>query len=120
MEMTSILDTIKQMLGIDPTDTSFDSELIVFINSSLSTVQKFGVGVEGYKISGQTNTWVEFVGDRTDIEELKTNIYLRVRLIFDPPSNSFAVKAIQDQINEGNFYLELYRTKPIVEEVIDE
>lgn len=118
--MTSILDTIKQMLGIDQTDTSFDSELIVFINSALSTIQKIGVGVEGYKISGQTNTWFDFVGDRTDIEELKTNVYLRVRLVFDPPTNSFAVKAIQDQIDEGNFYLELYRTKPIIEEVLDE
>lgn len=113
MEMTSILDSIKQMLGIDPSDVNFDSELIVFINSALSTIQKFGVGPVGYKILGKENVWSEFLETRTDLEEVKTNVYLRVRLIFDPPQNSFAMKAIQDQISEGNFYIEMYRTKGV-------
>ena len=111
--MTSILGSIKQMLGIDPTDKSFDNELIVFINSALSTVQKMGVGVSGYKISSDTETWADFLQSRTDVEEIKTNVYSRVRLIFDPPQNAFVVKAIQDQIAEGNFYIEMYRDKPV-------
>ena len=114
--MTSILDSIKQMLGIDASDTSFDSELIVFINGTLSTIQKFGVGPEGYKISSNANVWTEFLGSRTDLENVKTNVYLRVRLIFDPPQNSFAITAIKEQIEESNFYIELYRDKPIVVE----
>lgn len=113
MEMTSILDSIKQMLGIDPSDINFDSELVTYINAALSTIQKFGVGPEGYKILSKENIWSEFLGARTDLEEVKTNVYLRVRLIFDPPQNSFAVKAIQDQIAEGNFYIEMYRTKGV-------
>lgn len=113
MEVTSILDSIKKLLGIDQEDTSFDSELIIFINGALSTVQKFGVGPEGYKISDADNEWSEFLLTRTDLEEVKTNIYLRVRLIFDPPQNAFAVKAIQDQIAEGNFYIEMYRDKQV-------
>lgn len=111
MEITSILDSIKQMLGIEPTDESFDAELIVYINGALSTVQKMGIGPEGYRITGKLNVWSEFMGSRTDLEEVKTNVYLRVRLIFDPPQNSFTVKAIQDQISETNFYIELYRDK---------
>ena len=118
--MTSILDSIKQMLGIDPSDISFDSELIVYINSALSTVQKIGVGPEGYRISGQPNVWSEFLLERTDVEEVKTNVYLRVRLIFDPPQNSFAIKAIQEQITEGTFYIELYRNKVLPLEAVTE
>ena len=109
--MTSILETIKQMLGIDPTDESFDNELIIFINGELSAVQKLGVGPEGYKIAGKDNIWSEFLGTRTDLEEVKTNIYLRVRLLFDPPQNSFAITALKDKVGEGNFYIELYRDK---------
>jgi len=112
--MTSILDSIKTMLGIDSSDVSFDSEIIVFINSTLSTIQKFGVGPEGYRITNKDNLWSEFLGTTTDLEEVKTNVYLRVRLIFDPPQNSFAVKAMQDQIVEGNFYIEMYRTQLFV------
>lgn len=116
--MTSILDSIKQMLGIDSSDTSFDGELIAFINSALSTMQKLGIGPTGYKISNNANMWVEFLGDRTDLEEVKTNTYLRVRLLFDPPQNSFAIKAIQEQIAEGTFYIELYhKQEGILEEV---
>lgn len=118
--MTSILDTIKQMLGIDSTDESFDGEIIVFINSALSTIQKFGVGPEGFKITDKTAVWTDFLQDRTDLEEVKTNVYLRVRLVFDPPQNSFAVTAIKEQIEEGNFYIEMYHKQPTIEQPIIE
>lgn len=118
--MTSILDTIKQMLGIDSTDESFDKELIIYINSALSTITKLGVGPDGFKITDNTKAWTEFLLDRTDLEEVKTNVYLRVRLIFDPPQSSFAVDAIKEQILEGNFYIEMYRKKPVdVAEVVE-
>lgn len=108
MEMTSILDSIKQMLTIEPTDVSFDAELIVFINSALSTIQKLGVGPIGFRITDNTKVWSDFLEGRTDIEEVKTNVYLRVRLVFDPPQNSFAVTAIKEQIAESTFYIELH------------
>ena len=113
MEIISILDSIKQMLGIDSTDESFDKELIIYINSALSTITKIGVGPEGFKITDNTKTWPEFIGDRTDLEEVKTNVYLRVRLVFDPPQSSFAITAIKEQITEGTFYIELYHKKQI-------
>lgn len=113
----SILDSIKYMLGPDA-DTGFDRELIIFINNALSIINKLGVGPEGYKITGQENTWSEFLLTRTDLELVKTNVYLRVRLLFDPPQNSFLVTAIKEQIAEGNWYIELYRDKEITPEVI--
>ena len=111
--MTSILDSIKQMLGVEVTDDSFDGELIIFINSALSSVQKLGIGPEGFKITDNIKVWSEFLQGRADLEEVKTNVYLRVRLMFDPPQNSFAVTAIKDQITEGNFFIELHHNLPV-------
>ena len=108
MVTESILDSIKIMLGNSADDTNFDAELIIFINGALSIINKLGVGPTGYKISNNSNTWDEFLGDRTDLEEVKTNVYLRVRLAFDPPQNSFLVTSIKEQIMESTWYIELY------------
>lgn len=120
MEITSILDSIKQIVTGNVEDTSFDSELIIYINSALSIVNKLGVGPDGFKITGKNETWSEFLLDRTDLEEVKTNVYLRVRLMFDPPQNSFLVSAIKEQIEETNFYIELYHNPEIPMEVSNE
>lgn len=116
MEITSILDSIKQMLNVEPLDTSFDGELIIFINSALSIVNKLGVGPEGFRIADNTAIWTDFLLGRTDLEEVKTNVYLRVRLVFDPPQNSFAINAIKEQIAESTFYIESHH-KQLIEEV---
>ena len=108
MVTESILDSIKIMLGNSVDDTNFDAELIIFINGALAIINKLGVGLTGYKISNNFNTWDEFLGDRTDLEEVKTNVYLRVRLAFDPPQNSFLVASIKEQIAESTWYIELY------------
>ena len=108
MVTESILDSIKIMLGNSVDDTNFDAELIIFINGALSIINKLGVGPTGYKISDKTNVWSEFLGTRTDLEEVKTNVYSRVRLAFDPPQNSFLVTSIKEQIMESTWYIELY------------
>ena len=108
MVTESILVSIKIMLGNSVDDTNFDTELIIFINGALAIINKLGVGPIGYKISDNSNTWDEFLGDRTDLEEVKTNVYLRVRLAFDPPQNSFLVASIKEQIAESTWYIELY------------
>lgn len=118
IEIDSILDSIKQMVTGNVEDVSFDRELIIFINSALSIVNKLGVGPDGYKITSKNNIWAEFLLDRTDLELVITNVYLRVRLMFDPPQNSFLVTAIKDQIEEGNWYIETHHkvTAPVIPE----
>ena len=107
MVANSILDSIKQMLGINADDTNFDNELIIYINGALMIINQLGVGPNGYIIEDALNTWDEFLIDRTDLELVKTNIYLRVRLIFDPPQNSFLVNAIKEQIQEYDWRIEV-------------
>ncbi len=107
MVIESILDSIKQMLGIEVEDKVFDKELIIYINGALMVIGQLGIGPSGYTIQDGTNIWDEFMRGRTDLEVVKSNVYLRVRLIFDPPQNSFLVSAIQEQIKEYDWRIEL-------------
>ena len=72
--VASILDSIKQMLGINSEDTNFDRELIIYINGALMIMTQLGVGPQqGFSITSNENTWVELLGDRnTDIGEVHT------------------------------------------------
>lgn len=110
--MVSILDSIKQLLGIDVNDTSFDKELIIHINGALMILNQLGVGPEdGYLIVDKNNTWDEFVPGQKNLEAIKSSVYLRVRLIFDPPQNSFLVTSIEKQIQEYDWRIEINHIK---------
>ena len=105
----SILTYVKQMHGISENDTSFDKELVGHTNGALMVMTQLGVGpIEGYHITSADETWVEFLGARTDLELVKTDVYLRVKLVFDPPTNSFLVNAINDQIKECDWRIECW------------
>ena len=111
--MVSILDSIKQLLGIDAADTNFDKELIMHINGALMVMNQLGVGPNtGYSITSKDNTWDEFLLGRTDLDAVKTDIYLRVRLMFDPPQNSFLVSALEKQIQEYDWRITV-NTAPV-------
>jgi hypothetical protein len=98
----SILDTIKQMLGIPSTDTAFDNDILVNINSAFMVLHQLGVGPElsPYSIEDNTPTWVDFLTDTVYYSVVKTYIYLKVKVVFDPPGTSFLLDAMQRQIQE--------------------
>ena len=99
--MDSILDTIKNKLGIESTYTDFDDTIITDINTVFMTLEQLGVGPNGgFSISGSTETWSDYLGVVTNLEGIKTYIYLKVRLSFDPPANAFLVEAINRQTDE--------------------
>lgn len=98
--MDSILNTIKKLLGINVEDKNFDMDLIIHINSVFSILDDLGVGkIENYTIQGADNKWIEFI-DASQIEYYKSYIYLKVRLLFDPPATSFVLEAAKEQIKE--------------------
>lgn len=86
----SILNTTKKLLGVDPSYDSFDTDITVFINSSLGILNQLGVGPdEGFSITGATETWDDYLPDDPVTQEMaKTYIYLKTRLAFDPPQVS--------------------------------
>jgi hypothetical protein len=99
--MNSILTSIKKMLGLGETDTHFDTDIIININTALATLTQIGVGPKvGFRISDKNQTWSDLLGTRIDLESVKTFIYLKVRLVFDPPTNAFLVDAIERQLSE--------------------
>lgn len=111
--LPSILNTIKTMLNI-PIDGSyavFDNDIITHINSAFMTLKQLGVGPEvGFHIDDHTKNWSEFI-DESRYNEVKTYVYLRVRLLFDPPGTSFHVEAIKEQIKELEWRLSVERER---------
>jgi len=106
--MVSILNSIKKMLGVRIEDTNFDQELILHINGALMVLNQLGIGPsQGFSITGEDETWSSFLDDRTDLELIKSDVYLRVKLMFDPPQNSFLTSAIQTQLSEYDWRIEV-------------
>ena len=114
----SILQSIKKLLGIDNTYTEFDQDIIIHINSVFMILRQMGVGPEaGYKITSNSNVWSEFSGDDIFIESVKTYVYLKVRMYFDPPQSSALAQAIQAQIAELEWRLNVASLETHVNEV---
>lgn len=101
--MSSILDDIKKLLGIYEDDDEFDKDIIIHINSVLSILKQMGVGPsEGFYIEDSSATWDDYLGVQEDaaINSVKTFIYLKVRLLFDPPQTSALLDSINRQLSE--------------------
>lgn len=97
----SILNTIKKQLGITEYYTVFDSDLIMHINSVFLTLSQLGVGPdEGFFIEGKTDSWTDYIDEGVLLNSIKTYVYLKVKLLFDPPGSSYAIDAINNIIKE--------------------
>lgn len=112
----SILNTTKKILGIMPEYTAFDLDIITHINSALSTLEQIGVGpVGGLFIEDETETWEHLLGGDPRMNSVKTLVYMKVRLVFDPPPTSFAIAAVEKQIEELTWRVNMVREQVIVE-----
>lgn len=101
--MESILTSIKKLLGPSADDTHFDPDIIMHINTVLMDLNQLGVGPEeGFAIEDASAEWTDFVPEAslTRLEGIKSYVYLRVRLLFDPPINSAVIESINRQIDK--------------------
>ena len=106
----SILISTKKILGIDPTYTAFDLDIITHINATFSTLHQLGLGpVDGFWIEDDTALWTDFEPDPVWLGHIRTYVFLKVRLIFDPPNTSFVLAALERQITEMEFRLSVER-----------
>ena len=97
----SILITIKKSLGIDTADTSFDSDIIMHINSFIPVLYQLGVGPSsGLLIEDSSSSWGDLLDNESKLALVKTWLYLRVRKVFDPPQSGTAMEALNSTINE--------------------
>lgn len=92
----SILVSTKKLLGLDESYTEFDPDIIMHINSTFSVLQQLGVGPEeGFSITDDSAVWSDFTNNN-EIQLVISYMYISVRLLFDPPTNSSILKSYQD------------------------
>lgn len=106
--MDSILTSIKKMLGIEAEYTHFDNDIIMHINSVFMTLNQLGVGPEEAPfITSELETWNDAFGDIKNVFAIKTYVYLKVRMVFDPPTSSFVMESMKNQATELEWRLNM-------------
>lgn len=104
----SILMSIKKLLNVEEDDTSFDTDIGVLINSEFMTLQQLGIGPEeGFSIDGASTRWTDFSTDKTLIDTVKAFVFMKVRMIFDPPASSIVAESYNSRIRELEWRLNI-------------
>lgn len=97
----SILDSTKKVLNIADADDSFDTEVIMYINSTFSVINQMGVGPDdAYGIEDNSDTWDDLELPDAQLQLVRTYMYLKVRMLFDPPTTSFQIDSTNNQLLE--------------------
>lgn len=98
--MDSILDSIKKLLGIQPEYKSFDQDIMMHINAVFVVLNQLGIGPsEGFSINSRDIKWSKY-STELNTNLVKTYVYLKVRLMFDPPASATLVESINAMIRE--------------------
>lgn len=104
--MESILTSIKKLLGITEEYTQFDDDIIMHINSVFMILTQLGVGPsEGFMIEDDSSCWTDFIEDRLKLQAVKSYMYLKVKLLFDPPLSSAVIESTNRLISEYEWRL---------------
>lgn len=104
--MESILTSIKKLLGISEEYEHFDMDLVMHINSVFLILNQLGVGPENpFVIEDETSVWTDFIEDPTQLQAVRSYIYLKVKLLFDPPLSSAVIESTNRMISEFEWRL---------------
>lgn len=104
--MESILTSIKKLLGISEEYTHFDQDIIMHINSVFMILTQLGVGPsDGFFIEDKTLYWEDYISEPAELQAVKTYMYMKVRLLFDPPASSAVMEALNRSISEFEWRL---------------
>ena len=106
--MESILNSIKKLLGIAEDYDHFDSDIIMHINSVFATLTQLGVGPEdGFSINDESEKWEDFLPEERMLHSVKSYMYMKVKLMFDPPLSSAVIECTKEQIKELEWRLQV-------------
>ena len=102
-----ILSSIKKLLGLSDGVTVFDTDIVIHINTVFANLAQMGVGPQdaegknvGFRISTGEETWGDFTANDILIENVKTYVYIKVKMVFDPPTSSALIDAYNAQAKE--------------------
>jgi hypothetical protein len=118
----SILKSTKKILGLAPEYTPFDLDVITHINAAFSILDQLGVGpAGGVYIEDETALWSEYFVPPNQLNLIKTYVFLKVRVLFDPPGTSFLLESANEQLREYEWRLNVLREGEVpIEEVLIE
>lgn len=115
----SILKSTKKILGLSEQYNAFDLDIITHINSAISVLSQIGVGPGGgFAIEDESAVWSDLgeLGDATNL--IKTYLYLKVRILFDPPGTSYLIEALNKQLEEHEARISIFREARLMEEEV--
>ena len=114
----SILTSVKKVVGLASAYTEFDEDILMHINSTLSTLTQMGVGVDGgLVIQDATPEWSAFIAEDAELYSMvRSYVSLKVKMLFDPPSTSFTINAFNEQLKEYEYRMNLVRESAIIDE----
>ena len=102
----SIFESIKSLLGPDASYDVFDQDILIHINTAIAVLTQLGVGpATGFMVTGPDETWHDFIGDDKILQMVKTYIYMKVKMAFDPPVNSSVLNAYNEACKEYEWRL---------------
>lgn len=96
----SILLTIKKLLGIAPEYDCFDTDIIININYAIATLDQLGYPANGFTVTNARDSWDDYLEDDASLELIKTYIYLKVKMVFDPPTSGMVMDSYKGIISE--------------------
>lgn len=100
-DQDSILLSIKKLLGISKECTDFDTDIIIHINTTLMNLDQLGIEIsKSFSVKDNKQTWSEIITEQERIDSIITYVYLKVKLVFDPPLSSAVMEANKQSINE--------------------
>lgn len=118
--MDSILNSVKSYLGLSEDDESFDSDILMAINAVMTVLTQLGVGPEEpFVVRNAMQTWSNLLGENP-IGGVREFVCMRVRMLFDPPTNTYVVQALKEQIDEFEWRILAEVDRKAYEEVDDD
>lgn len=110
----SILTNVKKVLGIAESYTAFDEDVLMHINATFSVLQQLGIGpIEGFMVHDEDDEWEDFDAPTVQLNLVKTYVFLKVRILFDPPTTSYLIDAATKQIDQFEWRLNVMRENEI-------
>lgn len=105
--MDSILTSTKKLSQVAESCPHFNDQLVSYINSVFLVLKQLGVGPEtGFVITDESDIWSDFIPDNIVLREAtKAYMAAKVKLQFDPPTNSAHLQALMNVINEFEWRL---------------
>ena len=109
----SIFNSVKKVVGLLGDDGSFDEDILLHINSVISTLRQLGLSIPAdFYVRDDVQTWQDLLGEFRDLDLVKSYMTMKVRLMFDPPSSSFGLKSMEEMVKEYEWRINVLTDQP--------